>query len=152
MTCLWVFACVCLCCACECVHVHLLPSLLAKGNQFPCRGDLICRSRAQDGFITTQIDHCHTHLRSQTLTHTHTEFVIYMRLNGWSDGKAVALTSRSLWVLVPPTFFVSLILLCHFTSVQSEQQIHISSHLQCLFFWQRSLKLQHYLRVCLCVS
>lgn len=70
---------VCLCArVCMCVFVYFLPSLLEKGNQFPCRGDLICRSRAQDGFIIGQIDHCHpprhtcTHRQPQTHTHMHT--------------------------------------------------------------------------------
>ena len=63
--CIYIYMCVCVC-VCVC-FVYLLPSLLGKGNQFPCSGDLICRSRAQDGFITGQIDHCHTHPQ----THAH---------------------------------------------------------------------------------
>lgn len=45
--------------------------------------------------------------------------------------RAVGLASRSLSVLLPPTFFVSLLVLRHCTSGWSEQQIHLGSHFRC---------------------
>lgn len=95
--------CICVCVhVCECLLVGLLLSSLGKGNQFPCRGDLICRSRAQDGFITRQIDHCHTHM------HTHRVGNLYevKRLVKWQSygvdlkvtvGYFYLLPSLSLW-------------------------------------------------------
>lgn len=86
-------------------------SLPEEGNQFPCKGDLICRPRA---CIHPRIDRSLSH--THTLTDRDTEQVICMRLNGWSKGRAVPWTLRSLWVPLPPPSSAFPNILCHFPS------------------------------------